>query len=222
MIVITGASDGLGLEVANLYKAAGKTVVNVSRHKSAAASKNVLHNLREGSEIEAAVKEILAVDEPLEAIINCAGALSVEPFGSITEDEIKRMMATNVKAPALLVSGLMERIKQDGTDIVIVTSTSGTKGMPDQPMYGASKWAARGLTESLQLELKNSPSRVINFCPGGMKTKLFTKSNTGDDMTTDGTTWMDPADVALCLKQLLDLPKSIEVSEIILNRKNVK
>lgn len=220
MIVITGASDGLGLELAKQYKAAGKTVVNVSRRKSEVVDYNLLHNLRDGKEIIAAAKEILAINEPLEAVINCAGVLSVEPVGSITEDEIKRTMATNVKAPILLVSNLIDRIKKDEADIVIVSSTSGTKGIADQSVYSASKWAARGLSQSLQMELRDSRCRVISFCPGGMKTKLFVHSNKGEDSTKDGSQWMDPRDVALCLKQLLDLPKNIEVSEIIVNRKN--
>lgn len=220
MIVITGASDGLGLELAKLYKADGKTVVNISRRESEYADHNLLHNLREGDEIVAAAKEVAALKEPLEAVINCAGVLSVQKLGSITEDEIKRTMATNVKSPILLVSNLIDRIKKDGTDIVNVSSTVGTKAYEDQAVYGASKWAVRGFTANLQIELKDYPCRVISFCPGGFKSKLFEKA-TGEDNTTNEGEWMSPEDVAKCLKQLLDLPKNMEVSEIILNRKNV-
>lgn len=221
MIVITGASDGLGKEVAKLYKANGKTVVNISRNESDYADHNLLYNLREGSEIEAAAQEILKLDEPLEAIINCAGVLSVQPLGEITEDEIKRSMATNVKAPVLLVSNLIGRIKKDGTDIVNVSSTVGTKAYADQAVYGASKWALRGFSANLQVELKNYPCRVVSFCPGGFKTKLFEKA-TGIDSTEDGTEWMSPESVAACLKQILDLPKNMEVSEVVINRKTTK
>ena len=163
----------------------------------------------------------MKLDEPLEAVINCAGVFSNESLGSITEDEIKRSMATNVKAPILLVSSLIDRIKQDGTDIANVISAIATKANPNEVVYGASKWALRGFTTNLQLELKQYPCRVISFCPGGFATKLFEKA-TGDDIVGDGTKWMVAKDVALCLKQLLDLPKNMEVSEIILNRKVAK
>lgn len=218
MIVITGASDGLGLEVAKLYKESGKKVVNISRRSSKYADENILRSLREGSEIEAAAQAVKAIDESLEAVINCAGVLSVEELGKITEDEIKRVMSTNLKGPILLISNLVDRIKKDGTDIVNVSSTAGLKGNIDQAVYGASKWALRGFSANLQAELKDTSSRVISFCPGGFKTKLFVKA-TGNDNTADGTEWMNAADVALCLKQLLDLPKNMEVSEIIINRK---
>ncbi|MEK7059169.1 MAG: SDR family oxidoreductase [Patescibacteria group bacterium] len=221
MIVITGASDGLGMELAKLYATAGKTVINVSRKTCKYASHNFLHDLREGEGIIAAAKQITDLDEPLEALINCAGVISFQELGSITEDEIKRTMATNVKAPIMMVSSLIDRIKHDGTDIVNVASTIGTKGYADQAIYGASKWAVRGFSANLQVELKDYPCRVISFCPGGMKTKMFIKA-TGIDSTDDGGEWMSPSDVAECLKQLLDLPKNMEVSEIIINRKATK
>ena len=221
MIIITGASDGLGLALAELYTADGKVVVNVSRRESKHADHNFLHDLTEGREIIAAAKEIEALKEPLEAIINCAGVLSVQKLGEITEEEIKRTMATNVKSPILLVSRLIDRIKKDGTDIVNVSSTVGTKAYADQAVYGASKWAVRGFTANLQVELKDYPNRVISFCPGGFKSKLFEKATGTDNATAEGE-WMKPADVAKALKHLLDLPKNMEASEITINRKQTK
>lgn len=217
MIVITGASDGLGKELAKLYQESGKTVVNLSRRESEYADENILVNLQKGDEIAEAAKKIKSLDEPLEAIVNCAGVLSIQPLGKITEEEIKRVMATNVKSAILLVSNLIERIKQDGTDIVNVASSVGLKGYSDQAVYGASKWAMRGFSANLQAELKDTPCRVISFCPGGFITRLFEKA-TGIDNTKEGS-WMIAEDVAKCLKQLLDLPKNMQVTEIILDRK---
>lgn len=218
MIVITGASDGLGLQVARLYKEAGKKVVNISRRKCEFADVNICLSLREGPEIKKAAREVLALNEPLEALINCAGVLSVQKLGKVTEDEIKRLMSTNVKPAILLVSEMIERIREDGTDIVNVASTVGLKGYVDQAVYGASKWALRGFSQNLQTEFKGKPNRVISFCPGGFKSKHFEKA-TGVDNTGDPSAWMKAEDIALALKQTLDLPKNIEVSEIILNRK---
>jgi short-subunit dehydrogenase len=77
MIIITGASDGLGKQVAKLYKEAGKKVVNISRRECEYADINICVSLREGEDIKKASDEILQMDEPIEAIINCAGVLSV-------------------------------------------------------------------------------------------------------------------------------------------------
>lgn len=221
MIVITGASDGLGYELAKLYQNAGKTVVNISRRACSVADYNLLHDLAVGDEIEAAAQEVLALTEPLEILINNAGVYSEQPIGNITEGEVARLMDANVKSNILLTSSLLDRIKKDGTDILNVVSTAGRKGNPSHAVYAASKWAQRGYTEALQAELKDTPSRVIVFCPGGMKTKLFEKS-LGHDPTDDGTDWMNPADVAVFAKQILDLPKNMEVSEVVINRKRAR
>lgn len=215
MIVITGASDGLGLQLAKLYKEAGKTVVNISRRECEYAEHNIVLNLREGAEIQEAARRLLELSEPIEALVNSIGTFSTEPFGAITEDEIKRLMSTNVKAPMLLTSELIERIKNDEADVLNVISTAGTKGNPEHPVYAASKWAERGYTKALQAELKGTKCRVISFCPGGMQTGFFEK--TGDDVTDDS--WMQPKDVAGLIKTILDLPKNMEVSEIVINRK---
>ncbi len=217
MIIITGASDGLGLQVAKLYKEEGKKVVNVSRRKSEYADVNICLSLREGKEIDEVTKQILEIDEPIEALINCAGVLSIQELGKITEDEIKRLMSTNVKPSILLVSNMYDRIIKDQTDIVNVSSTVGLTGKINQAVYGASKWAIRGFSKNLQEEFKDKPNRIISFCPGGFKSKLFEKA-TGIDNTKEGS-WMRAEDVAVALKQTLDLPKNIEVSEIILKRK---
>lgn len=216
MIIITGASDGVGLQVAKLYKEAGKRVVNISRRESEYADLNVVLSLREGKEIEEASKQVLAIDEPIEAIINSIGVFSRESFGEITEDEIKRLMSTNVKAPMLLVSKLFERIKKDEADILNVISTAGIVGKKGEPVYSASKWAERGFTKSLQEELKDTPCRVISFCPGGIRTG-FSEKALGFDASSED--WMSSEAVAGLIKSILDLPKNMEVSEIVLNRK---
>ena len=215
MIVITGASDGLGLELAKLYKEEGKTVVNIARRECKYAEHNIVLNLREGAEIQETARQILEIDEPIEALVNSIGTFSQEAFGDITEDEIKRLMSTNVKAPMLLTSELIERIKQDEADVLNVISTAGTKGNPAHPVYAASKWAERGYTKALQEELKSTKCRVISFCPGGMQTGFFKK--TGENPTDES--WMQPEDVATFVKNILDLPKNMEVSEVTVNRK---
>lgn len=217
MIAITGASDGLGLQLARLYKEAGKTVVNVSRTECEYADYNVLCDLMITGDIAAASGKILEIEEELEALVYCAGVMSIQPLGEVNESEIRRLISTNVESQILLTSNLASRIKKDETDIVCVSSTVGTKGYVDQAAYGASKWAVRGFAKNLQEEFKGQPNRVISFCPGGFESRIFEKAM--GKKNENFTFSMKAEDVALCLKQILDLPKSMEVSEIIINRK---
>lgn len=221
MIIITGASDGLGCQLAKIYAEAGKNVVNVSRNSCEYTGQNLSTDLRDPKQTEATAQHILDMPEPIEALIHCAGILSVQSLDSIDPQSLRDVFATNVEASILLTSKLINRIKQDGADIVNVASTVGLKGYVDQAAYGASKWAIRGFSANLQAELKDTNCRVISFCPGGFKTRLFEKA-TGTDNTTDGAEWMNPADLALFMKQILDLPKNMEVSEVVINRKSKK
>lgn len=218
MIVITGISDGLGKALAELYLKEGKKVVGLSRTPGDRRVEHIKTDLAEESSVSAAIKKIAAMPEPIEALINAAGVLSIEKIGSLTAAEVDKVLNVNVRGTMLLTSGLMAKIKKDGADIVNVASTIGRKGYVDYATYGVSKWALRGFSANLQVELKDFPSRVISFCPGGFKTEIHKKATGTDDMESrEG--WMSAEDVARCLKQLLDLPKNMEVSDIVINRK---
>ncbi len=215
MIVITGASDGLGKELATVFKEAGKTVVNVSRTQNDAVE-NIICDLSSADSVEQAAAHIIDRNEPLELLINCAGVMSVEPITEISADEIKKIFAVNIEGPMLLTSRLAEKITVDDGDIVNIASTVGTKAYESQAAYGSSKWAMRGFSHNLQLEFKNSSVRVLSVCVGGMNTKMGEKI--GNKMT-DPENWMDANDIALMIKSFIDVPKLIEVSEITINRK---
>ncbi len=221
MIVITGASDGLGKELAKLFVAEGKRVIGLSRNSCVSGVEHIKTDLRDEKSITKAADKINADKDTLKILINCAGVLSIETINKLTSSEIDKVLDTNIRAPLLLTSKLFDKIKKDGADIINIASSVGLKGYVDQAAYGSSKWAMRGFSVNLQVELKNYPSRVISVCSGGFKTKLFEKA-TGVDNTTNAGEWMSAEDVASCIKKLLDLPKNMEVSEIIINRKQAK
>jgi short-subunit dehydrogenase len=220
MIVITGASQGLGKELSKLYIGEGKKVIGLARSNCEAGVEHIKTDLLNEQSINNAAKQILAADDPIEAIINCAGVYSEEALGQLTAAELERVFQTNVFAPMLLVAKLIGRIKTDGSDIVNVSSTVGTKAYSDQAAYGSSKWALRGFSYNLQLELKTFPCRVVSFCPGGFQSNLVKNFN-GSEIA-DPENWMAADDVAKYLKQILELPKNMEVSEVTINRKQPK
>lgn len=219
MYVITGASDGLGLALANLLAAKDKKVVSLSRSAPKGRIKrttinHVLCDLTNEGSINTAAQEVLAMGEPLEALVHCAGVFGEQPADQLTGRDLALVFTTNIIGPELLTARLLERLKQDKADIVTVSSTSGLKGNPGQAAYGSSKWAIRGFAQVLREELRGTGCRVISFCPGGMQTELFKKAGAAKE--TDG--WMQPADVANFMWQILCLPKNMEVSEVIVNR----
>lgn len=99
-----------------------------------------------------------------------------------------------------------------------VGSTVGLKAYVDQCAYGTSKWAVRGTSANLAVELAKTRCRVIQFNPGGMVTDFFKKYN--GEYVTDPENWMKPEDVAAVMLYTLKLSKQLEVSEITVNRKS--
>lgn len=214
MIVIIGASGKLGGALAETFALKGKKVINLSRNPTSKGPESIKLDLLEPASIKQAADQINAMDEPLEALLNCAGVFSQQPLNAMTSDDIRRTFATNVEGPMLLTSLVMDKAKKDGADIVNVASSVGIKAQLGQAAYGASKWAMRGFSANLQLELKDHPCRVISFSPGSFENKLAT----GKDNATSGNS-MSAEDLAAFIAQILELPKSMEVSEVIINRK---
>jgi short-subunit dehydrogenase len=219
MFVITGASDGLGLELAKQVLAKGKRAVSLSRSQPPMEGIEwVRTDLMDEASIDNAVRELLAQDEPIEVLVNCAGITTYEGMGELTSENLVRMFKVNAIAPMLLVSGLFERLKQDGTDIVNVSSTIVRRAAEaKQDGYAASKWALHGFSNNLSAQLKETPCRVVNFIVGGFNSQMHAKV-TGKPIA-DPENWMRPEDIAAFMLQILELPKNMEIGEVVVNRK---
>lgn len=205
MIVINGGTGRLGRELVRLFKSDGKIVVSIARNANDEADHNLTCDFRNGGEVIAAAQKVAAFDEPLEAIINAVGIYNAAPLGEISEEEIDLNMDIHAKAPMLFESELINRIKKDGADIVNIASIAAINASTGAPAYTASKWALRGFSADLRLALKDHPSRVLTVSPSA-----FGAAEDGQ---------IDVKDVARLIKQLLDLPKNMEASEIIINTK---
>jgi len=218
-IIITGASDGLGKELAKLCINEGIEVVALSRTKPDYECIHIETDLSKENSIKNACDVIKEKYSQFIALINCAGVISKQKPNSISYDEMDNLIKVNTIAPIFLTSCLFDLIKENEADIINVGSTVGTKAYPDQCVYGASKWAIRGTSLNLQLELAKTRCRVIQLNPGGMNTKLFEKYN--GEALENPKEWMNPKDIAGVMLYILKLPKQVEVSEITINRKSL-
>ncbi len=219
MIIITGASDGLGFALAECLLEKGKTVVSLSRTKPKRDDIGWIEtDLANPDSIDSAAQQLLKQDSPIEALINNAAITSYEPADSLSATEVDKMMSINVNAPMLLTSRLLDRLIADGSDIINVGATIGLKpGYSQQAVYSTTKWALRGFTQNLAEELKPTNCRVVSLILGGFNTSMHEKV-TGQPIS-DPENWMRPEDIANLVAQLLELPKNMEISEIVVNRK---
>lgn len=221
MIIITGASDGLGCEIAKLLRANGKHVINISRRPSDDAAENILADLSTEEGVKAAAAAIRERKEPIEAIIHNAGVLTLQPLGDVSYGEIQRTFSINTYAPLFLTSLLADRIKQDSADIVFIDSTAGLYPHVGQPVYNASKRALHGFIEDLRGEYKSSPSRVIGLYPGMIDTDMVQKIP-GTSIPKSKSPTIHASDLAELVWAALSLPKHVELGQLVINRKKIR
>lgn len=210
---ITGASDGLGLSLAQILLSDGKKVVGLSRTKPKIEMDYIELDLSNEKSIQNAAEEITKTDSAI-SLVNCVGVMARE--NEQTFAEIERVFDTNVIGPMSLEELLFETLRKNSGEIVNVISTCALRGDVKQPIYSSSKWALRGFTHGLSERFKGSQARAISFVPGGFISQMSEKIG---NKIADPENWMPVEDVAHELRRVLDLPRTMEISEIVINRK---
>ncbi len=215
-VIITWVSDWLGYQIAKLYLKNWFEVIWISRTKPDLDIIHLKTDLIKEEDIKKTSEIIKEKYSEFLALINCAWVLAIQDLWKIDYKLTEKLMKLNVIAPIFLTSQLIENIKNNSTDIVNIASTVWLKAYEQQCAYWASKWGIRWVTQNFQLELKKTGSRVIWINVWWFKSKLFEKATWKQ---VDLSNFMDPENIAKLIKQLLDLPKNMEVSEITINRK---
>jgi len=215
-VIITWWSEWLWLELSKLFLEKNFEVICLSRKKPEI---NVIHiktDLSDEKSIEKSVEIIKDKFKNFNYLINCAWVLEVEDLWEINYKKLENLMKINVISPIILTSKLLVLLKENEADIVNIWSTVWFKAYKSQCSYWASKWAIRWINENLQLELKKTKCRVIGFNPWWFKSRIFEKATW---KKSDLNQFMEPFELAKFIIKILELPKNMEVSEIIINRK---
>ncbi|WP_211700653.1 glucose 1-dehydrogenase [Paraburkholderia aspalathi] len=184
--LVTGASRGLGLAMANALACAGATVVLAARSRAgldtAAASiragSNALidvepFDLVDQSAIEAAVQNVFARHGRIDVLLNNAGICEWSDFLQLTPQMWHRTMDINVTAAYLLARQVSPSMIERGHGRIInVGSYVSVLGREKLQAYVASKHAVAGLTKSLGAELGRHGIRCNGICPGYFMTEM--------------------------------------------------
>lgn len=217
MYVVVGGSDGLGKALVSSLNETGAEVLNISRRVNNDAKYNASCDLSTEDGVHAAIEKIKEIKN-VEAIIISAGVFSFQDVDNLDSHEFKRVFNINTRAPFLIVSSLIEKIKADGTDVIFINSVAGLNTYKHQTLYNASKAALHSFTKDLRTELGETHSRVIGVYPGMIDTDLAQKLP-GGPLPKSKHSMISPKALADYIVYSQQLPKSIEVSDIIINRK---
>ncbi len=213
--VVVGGSGGLGTEIISRLIKEGVKVVNVSRSESALKVENIKTDLTKNDEINDAIDIITKKYQDMDLLILCPGILHNHPDNKFPVNEIDEDFAINITGEMKITHSLLSLIKKNKGDIVIVGSTSSFVSYGNNSVYVAAKHAVLGFIKSLQVECKKEDVRVMGFHPGGFQSNFHIKAKSSlkqEDL-------MNPKYLADLILTILKLPRNMQVSEIIIDRK---
>ncbi len=222
VILITGASAGLGRECANHLARAGWTVVGASRRgTSSGAWQGATMDVDRDDSVAVTFGEVLAQHGQINAVLACAGWGLAGAAEHTRIEDAKSQFETNFWGAIRVVNAALPILRdQGGGRVVLMSSIGGILGIPYQAFYSASKFALEGYAESLAYEVAPFNIHVTLVEPGNFRTD-FTAARkkveaTGDDpyraacekaiavMERDERGGADPALVASAVQKVLN------------------
>jgi NAD(P)-dependent dehydrogenase (short-subunit alcohol dehydrogenase family) len=235
VILITGASAGIGRECANHLASSGWTVVGASRRGLSDSSwQGVVMDVDDDDSVTRAFDQVLTEHGAPSAVLACAGwGLAGAAEQSSIEDAMAQLN-TNFWGAVRVVNAALPGLRErGGGHIVLMSSIGGILGIPYQAFYSASKFALEGYAESLAYEVAPFNVHVTLVEPGNFKTD-FTAARrkvvvTDDDpyraacekaialMERDEVNGADPADVAKVVEKILrskNPPRRVSVGKL--------
>ena len=183
VVIVTGASSGIGRSTALLFAKSGATVVAVGRNEKelAAVAKEAgkdatvkphLADLKELSQLDRVVSETVHIHGRIDVLVNSAGIIKNGNVENTTLDDWDKMMHINVRAVFLLIQKCVPYLEESKGNIVNVSSVTGTRAFPNVLSYCVSKAAVDQLTRCTALELAPKKIRVNAVNPGVVVTNL--------------------------------------------------
>ncbi len=232
VVVITGASSGMGEAAAKHLSDLGATVVLGARRadrivklatevkdkggKALAIAVDVTQRGQVKKLVDAAVEQFGRVD----VILNNAGIMPLSTMDSLHVDEWDKMIDVNIRGVLNGIAAVLPYMKEQKSGQIINTSSvAGHKVFTGSAVYSATKFAVRALTEGLRMEVKPYNIRTTIVCPGAVKTELLEHITDTDVRQANedyvGAVGISPDSFARVVAFAISQPEDVDINEII-------
>lgn len=235
IVLITGASSGIGADCARIFAQAGAKLILGARRQERLdriadelkeLSATPLHllpiNVSDRAAVESALANLPASWSSIDVLINNAGlSRGLDKFQAGSFQDWEEMIDTNIKGllylTRLVVPGMVSRGRGH---VVNLGSTAGHQTYPNGNVYCATKAAVRVISEGLKQDLLGTPVRVSSVDPGLVETEFSQVRFRGDaeraKQVYQGLTPLTPADVADVIFFCVTRPLHVNISEVLL------
>jgi NADP-dependent 3-hydroxy acid dehydrogenase YdfG len=232
VIVITGASSGMGEATARDLAAKGAKVVLGARRAdrldaivkditdAGGEAVAVVTDVSKRNDVQTLVDTAKRTFGRVDVVFNNAGLMPLSPMESLRIDEWDRMVDVNIKGTLYGIAAALPHMKeQKSGQIINVSSVYGHKAVATGAVYCATKHAVRAISESLRQEVKDYNIRVTTISPGAVKTELtdhITEPELGDTVRkVVGDIGVPASTMASMVAFAISQPEDVDVNEIL-------
>ena len=175
VVLITGASSGLGLAIADYLAKRNFIVYGTSRNISGESYsfKSLQMDVGSTESIKSAIAKIVQTEGKIDVVINNAGLGIAGPVEHLVEADVVRVFDTNFLGVIRVCQAVLPKMREQKTGLIINVSSIGSEmGLPYRGAYSASKAALDRLTEAMRIEVKKYGIQACIVQPGGVATDI--------------------------------------------------
>ena len=229
VVLITGASSGIGEATARQLAAAGATVMlgarrtdrldRLAREIEAAGGKAraMALDVTSRQQTEAFAQAALEAFGRIDVMVNNAGVMPLSPMASLKVDEWDRMVDVNIKGVLYGVAAVLPAMNRQGFgQIINVASIGGLRVTPTAAVYCATKFAVRAISDGLRQE--NDRIRVTVVCPGVVESELadsISDEKGRKEMKAFRSIALQPDAIARAILFAVEQPDDVDTTEIV-------
>lgn len=217
VIVITGASDGLGKTLTESLSKENNVIALATTEEKlqkVAEDNNCNYKVCDVSDyhqVEKCTNEIIEEFGKIDILINNAGLWIQEELEENDVERIRDVIDVNLLGMIYMTKAVIPIMKSRQDEIIInINSQAGINHKAERVVYNASKWGVTGFSKSLQDEVAKYGIRVTDILPGMLKTDMFNKMNIKKNMENG----LDTKEVARLVKFIIDTPKDVMIPEV--------
>ncbi len=231
VVIITGASSGLGEATAKRLAASGAKLMLAARREdrlkelvaaiasSGGTATYLVTDVTDRAQVEALAKETLNTYGRIDVLVNNAGLMPLSPLDQLKVEEWDKMIDVNIKGVLYGIAAVLPMMRQQKSGHIInVSSVAGHKVFPGSAVYCATKFAVRAISEGLRLE-SNGEIRSTNISPGAVATELtstITDADTAANMNALYEIAIDADAIARAIAYAIEQPGDVDVNEMII------